>query len=146
MERELQLSFCNDAIASTLSHLPASWWLFHRHWRQRRVRGHPQPPPVPSLCPAVRNSHSYTFLTQSVLRVRTPSSFAGTEESGMPRERHRQGHTDPCVCWNFEQVSICHSTFVLRLRCLRFSRHFYDNPIQLVGRSAFQHLPELRTL
>ncbi|XP_058164410.1 leucine-rich repeat-containing G-protein coupled receptor 5 [Dasypus novemcinctus] len=24
--------------------------------------------------------------------------------------------------------------------------HFYDNPIQLVGRSAFQHLPELRTL
>ncbi|XP_012497479.1 PREDICTED: leucine-rich repeat-containing G-protein coupled receptor 5 isoform X3 [Propithecus coquereli] len=24
--------------------------------------------------------------------------------------------------------------------------HFYDNPIQFVGRSAFQHLPELRTL
>ncbi|XP_007111638.1 leucine-rich repeat-containing G-protein coupled receptor 5 isoform X3 [Physeter macrocephalus] len=24
--------------------------------------------------------------------------------------------------------------------------HFYDNPIQVVGRSAFQHLPELRTL
>uniref|UniRef100_A0A8C3QR94 Leucine rich repeat containing G protein-coupled receptor 5 n=1 Tax=Cyanoderma ruficeps TaxID=181631 RepID=A0A8C3QR94_9PASS len=24
--------------------------------------------------------------------------------------------------------------------------HFYDNPIQLVGKSAFQHLPELRTL
>ncbi|KAM7177827.1 leucine-rich repeat-containing G-protein coupled receptor 5 isoform 1-T1 [Macrochelys suwanniensis] len=24
--------------------------------------------------------------------------------------------------------------------------HFYDNPIQLVGQSAFQHLPELRTL
>ncbi|XP_006886152.1 PREDICTED: leucine-rich repeat-containing G-protein coupled receptor 5-like isoform X3 [Elephantulus edwardii] len=24
--------------------------------------------------------------------------------------------------------------------------HFYDNPIQLVGRSSFQHLPELRTL
>ncbi|XP_049638987.1 leucine-rich repeat-containing G-protein coupled receptor 5 [Suncus etruscus] len=24
--------------------------------------------------------------------------------------------------------------------------HFYDNPIQLVGRAAFQHLPELRTL
>ncbi|XP_053114494.1 leucine-rich repeat-containing G-protein coupled receptor 5 isoform X2 [Hemicordylus capensis] len=24
--------------------------------------------------------------------------------------------------------------------------HFYDNPIQIVGRSAFQHLPELRTL
>ncbi|XP_046505317.1 leucine-rich repeat-containing G-protein coupled receptor 5-like, partial [Equus quagga] len=27
-----------------------------------------------------------------------------------------------------------------------FFRQFYDNPIQLVGRSAFQHLPELRTL
>ncbi|KAM6437967.1 leucine-rich repeat-containing G-protein coupled receptor 5 isoform 1-T1 [Liasis olivaceus] len=24
--------------------------------------------------------------------------------------------------------------------------HFYDNPIQIVGKSAFQHLPELRTL
>lgn len=30
--------------------------------------------------------------------------------------------------------------------CLFFYRHFYDNPIQLVGKSAFQHLPELRTL
>lgn len=24
--------------------------------------------------------------------------------------------------------------------------HFYDNPIQIVEKSAFQHLPELRTL
>lgn len=29
---------------------------------------------------------------------------------------------------------------------LSFCRHFYDNPIQLVGKSAFQNLPELRTL
>lgn len=35
---------------------------------------------------------------------------------------------------------------MLNMSFLLLRSHFYDNPIQIVGKSAFQHLPELRTL
>ncbi|XP_027391518.1 leucine-rich repeat-containing G-protein coupled receptor 5-like, partial [Bos indicus x Bos taurus] len=86
-------------------------------------------------------------LPTHLLQPQTHRIFIATISS-----RYREGLYNPLSCANLTErlsgtgIFICHSSSMIRHWCLDFFRHFYDNPIQLVGRSAFQHLPELRTL
>uniref|UniRef100_A0A8K9UNP1 Leucine rich repeat containing G protein-coupled receptor 5 n=1 Tax=Oncorhynchus mykiss TaxID=8022 RepID=A0A8K9UNP1_ONCMY len=48
------------------------------------------------------------------------------------------------TCYNVNCVCLARCLGLHRV--LSSNRFFYDNPIQFVGQSAFQHLPELRTL